>query len=538
MSAFTAVLVPEGLGTMARIDIRTGWKTLLAWAAGLVATMAVTASSITALYDTPAKLQGYAASITGDAVYMLNGRIAGIGSLGGVLANEFGFVVSFAMPIMAIALTSRSTRKDEEAGRLELLLAARIGRHAPIVAAVLVAAATLLVTGLGCAGVMIAAGVPPGRALLYGLGMACLGFVFVGVTTVAAQVVGHNRSVWGIGLALTVGSVLVRGLGAVRDDGLIWASPHGWVDEARPFGDARAWPLGLAVVTGAALIGLAFWLSTRRDVGSALIQPSAARPRASSFLRTPFGLAWYSHRGAVIGWAIGSAVLMATYGSLSEEMLNAIRDNPALGELLGADATVAAEQLLTTVLSTFVMMLAMVAAAFGVMAVGSLRREEATGRLEGELSGDLPRGRWLAVQVVVVGLGALVVTLVGALALGWSASASTGDASWTRAVLDGAAAFTPAVAVFPALAFALFGLAPRLHGLAWALFALAAFVGYLGPGLNLSQTLVRLSPFQSMGTDVLGDGADTGGVLVLMVLTVVFLGVGLVGFRTRDVPRG
>ncbi|MGB5951840.1 MAG: hypothetical protein WBG57_04900, partial [Ornithinimicrobium sp.] len=89
----------QGVPTMAQINLRTGWKGLLIWVLGLIALMVMTTTSITALYDTPAKLQGYADSVTGDAMLMLNGKVAGIGSLGGVIANEFGFVLSFAVPL-------------------------------------------------------------------------------------------------------------------------------------------------------------------------------------------------------------------------------------------------------------------------------------------------------------------------------------------------------------------------------------------------------------------------------------------------------
>ncbi|OLT20624.1 hypothetical protein BJF81_05010 [Ornithinimicrobium sp. CNJ-824] len=113
----------DGVGTMTLIALRTGWKGLAAWVLALVGVMALTGASIGALYDTPEKIRGYAESLGGDAMAVLNGRVAGLDTIGGVFANEFGFVLSFGLPLMAIALTSRATRRDEEAGRLELLLA-------------------------------------------------------------------------------------------------------------------------------------------------------------------------------------------------------------------------------------------------------------------------------------------------------------------------------------------------------------------------------------------------------------------------------
>ncbi|MGB3829142.1 MAG: hypothetical protein WA962_10240 [Ornithinimicrobium sp.] len=526
----------HGIPTMVTINLRTGWKTLTIWIVGLISLMVMTTTSITSLYDTPDALRGYAESVSGDAILMLNGKVAGIGSLGGVIANEFGFILSFAIPLMAVALTARNTRKDEEAGRLELLLAARIGRHAPIMSATLVASGALLLTGLGCALAMMAAGVQVGGALLYGAGIAGLGYAFIGMTAVAAQVVEHNRAVWGIGLTLAVASYLLRGIGATSDNALLWLSPLGWVDEIRPFGDARVWPLLLTFGCGTLLIAAAFWLSASRDVGSALVQPRSSRPRASVFLQSPVGLAWHEHRGAIIGWTIGAVVLMATYGSLTREILDALRDNPALGEMIGVDVTMA-DRLLAQVLSTFAMMLAMLVAAFAVMAIGSLSGEEDSARLEAQLSGDRSRWAWLGVHVLVVTLGMVVVGLAGAIALAWSTAASTGDNEWISQVLTGAAAYQLAALVFLALVVLLFGLLPRLRLIGWVLFALAAVLAYLGPGLNLPQWLITGSPFQSMGSNVVEDGMDRSGGIVLLALTGAGLVVGFIGFRHRDIPR-
>lgn len=528
----------QGLGTMTWIGVRTGWKGLLGWTLGMIGIMAITASSITALYDTPEKLRGYADTITGGAVYMLNGKVAGLDTLGGVLANEFGFVLSFAIPIMAIALTGRATRRDESAGRLELLLASAIGRHAPILAAVVVATVTLLVTGLGCAVAMIAFGAASGPSLLYGIGMACFGVTFVGVTAIAAQLVEHNRTVWGIVLSVTVASYLLRGIGAVQDSALIWLSPHGWLDEARSFGDARAWPIALLLILGMVLVGVAFWLSTRRDVGSALIRPQGAKPAASAFLQSPLGVAWHDHRGSIIGWTIGAAVLMGTYGSLSQEIIDAIAANPALGDMIGADAAAMADQLLGTVTSTFLMMLAMVVAAFAIMAIGSLRNEEETGRLETQLSGARSRGSWLTMHTLVAAFGVLVVGAVGAVALAATTAFSTGDDSWFSEIMDAAVGYLPAALVFFAFTLALFGVLSRARGVAWGVFAAAAAIAYLGPGFDLPSWLIRSSPFQTAGADLVTEAPDVAGVTALLMLTVALAIIGFIGFRVRDIPRG
>ena len=130
-----------GVGTMLAIQWRTGWRSLLAWVLGIALMMLLTASSLRGLYPTQADLDRYAATLTGGAVYVLNGRVAGVDTLGGAMSNEFALFGAFAVPILAVAVMARFTRSEEENGRLELLLAAAIGRRAPLIVALLVATA-------------------------------------------------------------------------------------------------------------------------------------------------------------------------------------------------------------------------------------------------------------------------------------------------------------------------------------------------------------------------------------------------------------
>ena len=88
-----------------------------------------TAASVAALYDTPAKIHTYAQAVTsGNALVAINGKVEGIDSLGGVIQDEFGFMAAFLLPLLGISLVARATRREEESGRLELLLG---GSHRP-----------------------------------------------------------------------------------------------------------------------------------------------------------------------------------------------------------------------------------------------------------------------------------------------------------------------------------------------------------------------------------------------------------------------
>ena len=521
-----------GVGINLRVQWRTGWKGMLAWVLGLFAVVLLTATSITGLYDTQDKLRSYADTTATPALRMLNGSVAGIDTLGGVLVNELGFVVAFAVPLLAIALTLRGTRREEEAGRLELLLASRMGRQAPLVAAVLLALGALLVLGALTTLSFAAVGADTVGSIVYGAALFALGAVFVGLTAVLAQALGHQRSVWGAGLALVLASYIVRGIGAVDNTWVVWLSPHGWYDEAAPYGDPQVLPFVLFTVVVVGLLATALRLSAGRDVGGSLIAARAGPHRAGAGLRTPFGLAFREHRGTTLGWALLASILLGTYGSLSQTVIDAFEGNPDLAAYLAEGE----EGIIDPMAAMFVLMLSMFVAGYVLQSLGSLRKEETSGRLELQLSEARGRVAWLAPHLAIVTVGTLVVGTLGALALASSTAVALDDASWIGTLTAAGAAHLPVALLFAGLSVALFGWLPRTQPAVWGLFAVSVVIVYMGPGLDLPTRLVEWSPFGLVG-NVPADTVDVTGSLVAALGGLALLGLGVLGFTRRDIPH-
>lgn len=533
----TNALVVRGVGTLAAVNFRTGWRVAAAWIVGMVAFMAATAASLVALYDSPQSLLDYANNV-GAATRMLNGEIAGLSTLGGVIANEMSIVIAFGIPLMVISLTTRCTRKDEEAGRLELLLAARIGRDAPLVAAVAQTGVAIVLSAVGCAATMIIAGADLSGSWWYGASVVGIGWVFTGIVAVVVQLFEHNRTVWATTMAITVVAFLLRGVGASRQNELVWFSPLGWGDEVHAFGpDPRVGPLVVSVAATVVLLIGAFVLERHRDVGGAIFRAGAAPARASGWRSTRLGLAWYEHRTAIIGWSVGVVVMMGTYGLMTPTVIEAIEDNPAIGVVFGTDADAALDTMLSLVESSFLLLTAVIVAAFAVMAGGTLKSGEDAGRVEIQLASPIGRTRWLATQMLVIAAGVLGIGAVGAFALAATVANSTSDGSWFGEILIGAIAFVPVLVWFVGLTIAMFGLFPNHQVWSWSVFAVAAVVAYLGAALNLPQWMIDVSLFGSFGNNVIGDGPNMIAEVVVSALALVLLAAGFVGFRRRNIPH-
>ena len=98
-----------------------------------------------------------------------------------------------------------------------------------------------------------------------------------------------------------------------------------------------------------------------------------------------------------------------------------------------------------------------------------------------------------------------------------------------------ALARVPAAWLFTGLVVAAFGWMPRRIALVWGLFALALAIGEFGPLWDAPQWLMDLSPFVHSPRLPAPD-SSLGGLLPLIVVSVVLTLAGLLGWRRRDVP--
>jgi len=522
-----------GLGAMLGVEWRTHRSGTLLWVLALIAMMVGTAGSIAGLYPTPEMIHSYAQAATaGDALVAINGRVEGIDSLGGIIADEFGFFAALLLPLLGISLVALATRAEEESGRLEALLSGRVARVTPVLAGLVLASAAIAVTTVAFALGLITFGVPATRSVLYAASLGALAFVFAGLAALLAQVVLHSRGVYTWGLLILAVAYVLRGVGDVTNTWITWLSPLGWAEKSAAFGDMRWWALLIPLAAGGLLATVACVVARRRDLGSALVRGGARPARASSWLRSPIGLATVIHRPSVLGWLAGAVILAGTMGALAQQFITAVLGNPDTAAAFGVsgarpvDALVALTQLYAAVIAT----------GYAVQAVGSLRGEETAGRLEVRMSGTLSRTRWLAAHALVIVLGLVVIVVVSSVVLAAGIAWSLGSALDLGRVLGAGAAYLPADLLVAGLALALFGLWPRAFPVAWAAVAFMAFIALLGPGLQLPRWVLDLSPASHVGNPPLG----TVEALPLIVLGAgaVALGVAAaVGLRRRGVPQ-
>ncbi|MCM6775852.1 ABC transporter permease [Nocardia sp. CDC159] len=487
----------------------------------------------------PAELANYAHTINTSPAQLAMYGPAYSETLGGVGMWKAGPFYTF-IAIATILVLIRHTRAEEENGREELVASTRIGRYANTTAALLLTCGAALLTGLLATVSVTGAGVPGGGALAFGLAMAGCGIVFAGVAAVAAQLSTSARTARGIAFAVLGTTFVLRAIGDVRAvdgpaDVFTWLSPQGWSLQTRPFAEDNLAVLGLHAVTAAVLIGVAYALLARRDLGAGLIAERPGRAAAGPALAGPFGLAWRLQRGTLIAWTVGLGLYGLLLGSVIHEVSDSLGRNRALTDLL---ARLGGSQALE---DAFVAMgytaLGMIAAAYAISAALRLHSEEGSQRAESVLTGSVSRIRWVASHLVFALLGPVVALLVSGLVGGLAYGLATHDVGGKLPrVLAAALVQTPIIWLFAGVAMVLFGWLPRWAPVAWGVFTAGIALFLLGSLAGMPGWIQRLDPYGHLPR-IPAESFRAAPVSIMLVAAAALIALGLFGFRRRDLRQ-
>jgi ABC-2 type transport system permease protein len=528
-----------GTGVLLRAALRRNRRRLVTWVLALGGITVYAAVALGAVYPTAADRQARAAVMETPAGILLSGPGFGTDdyTLGAMIANELGLTVLVAVSIMSISLVVRQTRAEEESGNAELLLAAAVGRRAPLASALAlmaiadVAVAVVITAGLAGAG-LAGAGLAAVDAAALAVGFALTGAVFGAVAAVTAQLFVQARAASGSALAVLGAAVLVRGVGDVLHHSgspLSWLSPIAWAQQTRAFVDLRWEPLGLSVALAAVLTALALRLSARRDVGAGLLTPRRGADAASGWLAGPAGLLARLQRGTVAGWTAALLLLGLTFGSLTDSVTDMIAGNPRLATVFGGEGAGLTDSFTAAAGLSY----GLCAAACTVGSVLRLRGEESAGRLELLRAGGVDRRRVLGAGLAVACAAAVLLLLVAGLGGGLAAAAVSGRAGAVPDQLGTALVQLPAVLLLGALTAVLVAAVPRRAGLAWVAVCWVALLGMFGPLLQLPGWAARLSPFGWLPRVPAVD-LDVAPLAVLLLVAAALGAVALLAFRRRD----
>jgi len=541
MTASSAGLARTGLagtGQLTRLAVRRDRIGVPAALYVIVAAVTGTAYTFKKLYPTAAGRAALAATGEGNPAFrFLYGRLYG-DSLGSLTTWRYGIWAGIFASLMTIIVVIRHTRTDEEAGRLELVGSAVVGRQAALASALLTAvSACVLMALLLCITLPLVA-LPAAGAAALALAVGACGLAFAGIAAVAAQLTSNARAARGIALGALGVAFVLRGVGdSAGPSGpswLSWASPLAWIQFTRPFAAERWWVLALPLATFALGVTAAFVLAARRDLGAGLLPDRDGRATASRLLSSPFGLAWRLEWATLLGWATGYAFTFAACGAAAK----------GIGQLFGTSSALQREftrlggqaAIVNAYLAALMLLAGLVAAAYATSTVLRLRGEETGELAEPVLATTTSRVRWALGYITVAVAGTVVLMAVAGLATGLGYGLRVGSAGHQAAQMLGAAfAQLPAALAVAAVAVLLFGLWPEaaVPG-AWTVVGVAVLIELFGQVLQLSHWVLDISPFTH--TPRMPGGTVTAAPLLwLSLAALAFTTAGLVGLRRRDI---
>jgi ABC-2 type transport system permease protein len=526
-----------GTTRLLRLIVRRERVALPVWILVLASLPAGTAGAFAALYPTEAELTRAASAIAGNPAFVAFLGPVYAPTLGGLTVWRVGALSAVVIGIMNVLTVTRHTRAEEEAGRRELLGSTALGRHAPLFAVLLIVMATDVLIGLAAAAGMASAGLAGSGVVAFGLSITVAGWVFAGVGAVGAQMFDSSRTANGMGVAVAAVSFLMRVIGDAGSSSgfgfLSWISPVGLVSRVRPFAGERWWIIGLLGFIAVALIATAQAISARRDVGAGVFASQSGPAAAAASLGSAGGLAFRLQKGVMAAWAAGFALFGFFIGAATEGFADLLDENPFLREIIeqvGGESAVA-DAFLASMLTVFGLM----SAAQGVQATTWLRTEEIEQRVDPLLATSTGRLRWMASHGLIGVLAPSLDLLAVGAAAGLSYGAAVGDIGGRVPRLVAAALVQlPAVWLLVGVSLLLFGLVPRLSGLAWAVVGLTAFLTLFGATLRLPQALIDLSAFNHL-PKVPGSTVTALPLVWLLATGAVVAFLGFFGFSRRDV---
>jgi ABC-2 type transport system permease protein len=530
------------MGALLRQRLRRDWLQLLLWILATVLLAFSGYAGVTQSYGTHTDRVDVLAAVMANPVIMMFRGLPSGASEGQFMAFEILPWLTMLAALMSTFLAVRHTRGDEEAGRSELVAATPAGRTQPTVATIIHGVAANVVLAVLVALAFIGSKVDAPGSVVMGVVTGTTGIAFLGIGLLAAQLMRTSRGANSLTVWILVATFLINGIGntagtpsndltRITSSWLVWLSPFGWAEQARPYDTNDYWPALLGLAFGLALAIGATALQSVRDIGAGFIPERRGRAYARPALGTPHALVWRLTSGSIIGWAIGGAltgILATTLSGLAGQISG---QNPAVEQILNKIAK--AGSLDETVVTVFFTMLGILASCAAVQTMARARQEEAHGTAENVLARPVDRVRWLA-DYLLVALFAILIIVAAAMAAGWLGLAGHPNSNLFKVVAIVGLGQGVAACVFAVLTALVFVLLPRATiGVAWGLVLLATVFGLFGPLFGLPEWTTKFSPF-AVSAIVSKGNVEVQGLWWLVLIIAAGAAVSLFLMRRRE----
>lgn len=469
----------------------------------------------------------------------LMGPARQLDTVGGWVSWRVFWLLILVGAIWGLLMGTRLLRREEDAGRWELMLAGRTSRRQATAQALTGLAAGWAALWALTAACTVAAGSRPDigfsvwASLFYATAATATAAMFLAIGALASQLAPTRRQANGLAAAAFGVAYLIR-MAADSLAGLAWlrwASPLGWVENLHPLTGSKPLAFVPIILLVAATAGAAVTLAGRRDLGAAVLarrQPAAG----TRLLGGSFPLVVRLERWVALAWVGGLALFALIFGvtarSAAGAQVGAGTVEQQVARMGGHQGGAAG----AWIGYEFVYLAAIIAFAAAAQIAG-MRAEEADGRLDNLLARHLNRGTWVAGRL------GFSVALVLATGLAAGLGGWIGVAGWRSGVGFGMMMQAGLNIAVPALFILgvgtlLYGLVPRLAApILYTLVLWSFLIEIIGSTITSNHWLLDTAILTHLGP-VPATSLHWTAVAWLTGLAVIATLSGLTAFNRRD----
>lgn len=512
-----------------RLNLRQNRVFLACWLfiPGLL--VMATAFTTIAMFPTRDSLIAVLPTLQDPVVVGIHGRVLDI-SVAGYTAWRTKVMCSLLGAIFSFVTVIRRTRGDEEEGRQELLTGGKVGRQAPLAAALLTALLiNIVMAGLILLG-MLAAGLGFTGSLAHAASILACACCFAAAAGVLAQIFTSARTANIISTILLVVLIAPHIGWNVKGNmgGIMFLSPLEWPLLIRAFAGERFEVLIIASIIIGLLTYLALKLSSLRELDAGFIPERSGRPFARPGFKSVLSLTWRMQKVSFSLWLIFFALIGFLLGTVSQTLANISSTAPSLAgfvaRLGGADRAF---------MSLMIYEIALIIGIYPILAVQHAQTEEAYQRADTLLALPVSRLRYYASHLLFAFVGTAIIMTAMGLTLGIGASIATGDfGEFTRLLVDTIVKI-PAVWVIAGIASFLFGLIPRgIMGISCTILGIFILLEFFYEQGTVSHTLFSISPFAQVYPT---NPITALPVIALLLVSALLVVLGGLAYQKRDI---
>ena len=426
----------------------------------------------------------------------VHGPIMSLDLVGSTLWRAASPITLF-LGIGAIFTVIKHTRTDEENGRTELIRSFSVGRYANITAVMfLVILSTLLSSILMTIPMKLIGGDVKG-VLAFGVTLFFTGIFYGGVGLIACQLKSSSSDARNIGIVFLGLGLLINILNNIGggDTFLKLLSPIAWTRITTPFSGGNILGVVYCLVISIIPVYLAYFLSTKRDIGGAIFMDQTGPAEAKPTFNSSLALAWQTHRGMFMGWLVAFILVIGSFASISPSMSGSI--SSAFAEIAGENWMEGMTMDLLFLNIVFYI-LSIFVGLYSLIAMNNLKKEEIDGRNEIILDKKINRKSYMFSFILVALFGSAIILIAIGLIGGIVFSVVTnnfGTEFW-QVVIMGISKI-PAVWILIGAYSIFYGFLPKLTDICWGIWGFCSLLEIAWEGGIIDWSLMQLSPFAS-----------------------------------------